>query len=69
MDDCLQRFLPQTYDYWLDDMYLKVRSALPINSNPGMVFPKQYFRDEGQRLRFAAKLISGILDYKVVIDA
>ena len=59
----------QTYDYWLDDMYLKVRSALPINSNPGMVFPKQHFKDEGQRLRFAAKLISGILDYKVVIDA
>ncbi|XP_071479547.1 choline O-acetyltransferase-like [Diadema antillarum] len=58
-----------TYDWWLDDMYLKNRSALPINSNPGMVFPKQHFRDEGQRLRFAAKLISGILDYKVVIDA
>ncbi|XP_041485899.1 choline O-acetyltransferase-like [Lytechinus variegatus] len=58
-----------TYDYWLDDMYLKVRYALPINSNPGMVFPKQHFKDEGQRLRFAAKLISGILDYKVVIDA
>ncbi|XP_072038688.1 choline O-acetyltransferase-like [Amphiura filiformis] len=58
-----------SYRWWLDDMYLKIRLPLPINSNPGMVFPKQKFADEGQRLRFAAKLISGILDYKVIIDA
>ncbi|XP_071808591.1 choline O-acetyltransferase-like isoform X1 [Asterias amurensis] len=55
--------------WWLNDMYLKNHLPLPLNSNPGMVFPKQHFRDEGQRLRFAAKLISGILDYKVIIDA
>ncbi|XP_038060397.1 choline O-acetyltransferase-like isoform X2 [Patiria miniata] len=55
--------------WWLDDMYLHNHVSLPLNSNPGMVFPKQHFKDEGQRLRFAAKLISGILDYKVIIDA
>ncbi|XP_071829929.1 choline O-acetyltransferase-like isoform X1 [Apostichopus japonicus] len=58
-----------SYDWWLNDMYLKIRLPLPIHVNPGMVFPKQHFSDEGQRLRFAAKLISGILDYKVIIDA
>jgi hypothetical protein len=42
---------------------------LPINSNPGMVFPKEYFEDEDAYLKFTARLISGIMDYKLVIDA
>uniref|UniRef100_UPI00398EFD54 choline O-acetyltransferase n=1 Tax=Pristiophorus japonicus TaxID=55135 RepID=UPI00398EFD54 len=57
------------YEWWLDDMYLCNPTALPVNSSPGMVFPRQNFRDGGDQLRFAARLISGILDYKVVIDA
>ncbi|XP_067876411.1 choline O-acetyltransferase [Heterodontus francisci] len=57
------------YEWWLDDMYLRNSAALAVNSSPGMVFPRQNFRDEGDQLRFAARLISGILDYKVVIDA
>nr|AWJ68269.1 putative choline acetyltransferase [Hirudo verbana] len=56
------------YQFWLDDMYMKVRLPLPINSNPGMVFPRQYFEDQSAQLRYAARFISGILDYKVVID-
>ncbi|XP_067937012.1 choline O-acetyltransferase-like [Watersipora subatra] len=57
------------YKWWLDDMYLLNRSPLPINSNPGMVFPKTTFSDSNEQLRFAARLISGILDYKFIIDA
>ncbi|XP_077870512.1 choline O-acetyltransferase-like [Saccoglossus kowalevskii] len=57
------------YDWWLDDMYLRNPLPLPISSNPGMVFPKQPFHDQAGQLKFAARLISGILDYKVVIDA
>ncbi|ESN99655.1 hypothetical protein HELRODRAFT_84274, partial [Helobdella robusta] len=57
------------YQFWLDDMYMKVRLALPINSNPGMVFPKQNFNDQNEQLRYAARFISGILDYKVIIDS
>lgn len=49
-------------------MYLLNKLALPINSNPGMVFPREHFSDEDAQLRFAARLISGIMDYKVVID-
>uniref|UniRef100_S4RY44 Choline O-acetyltransferase n=1 Tax=Petromyzon marinus TaxID=7757 RepID=S4RY44_PETMA len=59
----------QVYEWWLNDMYLDNRVPLPVNSNPGMVLPRQLFRDQADQLRFAARLISGILDYKVVIDA
>ncbi|CAB1313076.1 unnamed protein product, partial [Coregonus sp. 'balchen'] len=56
------------YDYWLEDMYLNQRLALPVNSNPAMVFPKQNFRDRKDSLRFAAHLITGVLEYKEHID-
>ncbi|CAB4057591.1 SLC18A3 [Lepeophtheirus salmonis] len=32
------------YEWWLDDMYLNVSSSLPINSNPGWVFPRLIFK-------------------------
>lgn len=37
-------FLLQVFDYWLNDMYLNNRVALPVNSSPVMVFPQQNFR-------------------------
>uniref|UniRef100_A0A3Q2PE91 Choline O-acetyltransferase n=1 Tax=Fundulus heteroclitus TaxID=8078 RepID=A0A3Q2PE91_FUNHE len=57
------------YDYWLEDMYLSNRLALPVNSSPAMVFPKQVFRDHKDALRFAARLIHGVSAYKALIDA
>ncbi|XP_037542682.1 choline O-acetyltransferase [Nematolebias whitei] len=57
------------YDYWLNDMYLSNRLALPINSSPAMVFPPQSFRAPIDSLRFAAHLISGVLEYKTLLDA
>ncbi|KAL0964810.1 hypothetical protein UPYG_G00329280 [Umbra pygmaea] len=57
------------YDYWLEDMYLNQRLALPVNSNPAMVFPKQNFTDRKDSLRFAAHLITGVLEYKERIDS
>ncbi|KAM6956193.1 choline O-acetyltransferase [Aplochiton taeniatus] len=56
------------YDYWLNDMYLNNRVALPVNSSPAMVFPKQNFRAPIDSLRFAAHLISGVLEYKTLLD-
>ncbi|KAG7267656.1 hypothetical protein CRUP_002024 [Coryphaenoides rupestris] len=56
------------YDYWLQDMYLANKVALPVNSNPAMVFPKQAFRDRSDALRFAAHLITGVLEFKSLID-
>ncbi|XP_017288320.1 choline O-acetyltransferase isoform X2 [Kryptolebias marmoratus] len=57
------------YDYWLNDMYLSNRLALPVNSSPAMVFPQQNFRAPMDSLRFAAHLISGVLEYKTLLDA
>ncbi|XP_029691443.1 choline O-acetyltransferase [Takifugu rubripes] len=57
------------YDYWLNDMYLNNRLALPVNSSPVMVFPQQNFRAQIDPLRFAAHLISGVLEYKSLLDA
>ncbi|XP_034564347.1 choline O-acetyltransferase-like [Notolabrus celidotus] len=56
------------YEYWLEDMYLNNRLALPVNSSPVMVFPKQTFRDQKDALRFSARLIRGVLAYKALID-
>ncbi|KAM4524482.1 choline O-acetyltransferase b [Odontesthes bonariensis] len=56
------------YDYWLEDMYLNNRLALPVNSSPAMVFPKQAFRDQKDALGFAARLIRGVLEYKALVD-
>ncbi|XP_011482737.1 choline O-acetyltransferase isoform X1 [Oryzias latipes] len=57
------------FDYWLNDMYLNNRVALPVNSSPVMVFPQQNFRAPIDSLKFAAHLISGVLEYKALLDA
>ncbi|XP_038266156.1 choline O-acetyltransferase [Dermochelys coriacea] len=57
------------FNYWLDDMYLSNRLALPVNSSPAIIFARQHFKDVNDQLRFAANLISGVLDYKALLDA
>ncbi|XP_039337926.1 choline O-acetyltransferase [Mauremys reevesii] len=57
------------FNYWLDDMYLNNRLALPVNSSPAIIFARQHFKDVNDQLRFAANLISGVLDYKSLLDA
>jgi len=41
----------QVNEFWLDDMYLNPRLALPINVNPATVFPRQQFSDRNEQLR------------------
>ncbi|KAM6105423.1 LOW QUALITY PROTEIN: choline O-acetyltransferase [Pterocles gutturalis] len=55
-------------NYWLDDMYLNNRLALPVNSSPAIIFARQYFNNVNDQLRFAANLISGVQDYKALLD-
>ncbi|KAL0881297.1 hypothetical protein ABMA27_001180 [Loxostege sticticalis] len=55
-------------EWWLDDMYLKVRAPLPINSNPGMVFPKRHFAKMDEVADLAALFIDDLLDYKEMLD-
>ncbi|XP_067826078.1 carnitine O-acetyltransferase isoform X3 [Heptranchias perlo] len=55
-------------DWWLKIAYLEYRLPVVIHSSPGVVLPKQDYHDRQGQLRFAAKLISGILDFKTMID-
>nr|XP_025856290.1 choline O-acetyltransferase [Vulpes vulpes] len=56
-------------EYWLNDMYLNNRLALPVNSSPAVIFARQHFQDTSDQLRFAASLISGVLHYKTLLDS
>ncbi|XP_004388024.1 choline O-acetyltransferase [Trichechus manatus latirostris] len=56
-------------EYWLNDMYLNNRLALPVNSSPALIFARQHFQDTNDQLRFAASLISGVLSYKALLDS
>ncbi|KAM8924854.1 choline O-acetyltransferase [Pelodytes ibericus] len=56
------------HQYWLDDMYLNNRLPLPVNSSPAVIFARQNFHDVNDHLRFTANLISGVLDYKTLLD-
>ncbi|CAK1543739.1 unnamed protein product [Leptosia nina] len=58
----------QVTEWWLDDMYLKVRLPLPINSSPGMVFPKRHFAKMDEVADLAALYIDDLLDYKEMLD-
>ncbi|XP_052790483.1 carnitine O-acetyltransferase-like [Mya arenaria] len=55
-------------DWWRQVAYLDVRESCVINSNPGVLFPKADFNDLQGQLSYAARLIAGVLDYKVMID-
>lgn len=55
-------------DWWLQTAYLEYRLPVVIHSSPGVVLPKQDFVDRQGQLRFAAKLIEGVLDFKTMID-
>lgn len=50
-------------------MYMDIRLALPINSNPGMAFPPRQFKDIKDMAQFAGQLLHGILQRKEVLDA
>nr|QQY02527.1 choline O-acetyltransferase [Cryptocotyle lingua] len=68
LEEDAEKKLNWVTDWWLDDMYLSNPLPLPVNSSPGMVFPPLSFTSSRQQLRFAAQLISGILDYKTILD-
>ncbi|XP_053552092.1 carnitine O-acetyltransferase isoform X2 [Bombina bombina] len=55
-------------DWWLQTAYLEYRMPVVVHSSPGVVLPKQDFVDRQGQLRFAAKLIEGVLDFKTMID-
>lgn len=56
-------------DWWLDMAYLEYRAPLPVWSSPGLCFPKQHFKDKSAFLTFAAKMVAGVLDFKIMLDS
>lgn len=55
-------------DWWVQSTYLESRLPLAVHSSPAVVLPKQDFNDWRGQLRFVAKLIAGVLDFKAKID-
>ncbi|CAH1271472.1 CRAT [Branchiostoma lanceolatum] len=55
-------------DWWLHMAYLDYRDSVVIHVSPGIVCPPQDFNGKQEQLQFAAKLVAGVLDYKVQID-
>ncbi|XP_070706756.1 carnitine O-acetyltransferase [Pempheris klunzingeri] len=55
-------------EWWVQVAYLEYRMPVVIHSSPGLVLPRMNFSDKQGQIRFAAKLISGVLDFKTMID-
>ncbi|XP_035523487.1 carnitine O-acetyltransferase [Morone saxatilis] len=55
-------------EWWVQVAYLEYRLPVVVHSSPGLVLPRMNFRDKKGQIRFAAKLIAGVLDFKTMID-
>ncbi|XP_071096244.1 carnitine O-acetyltransferase-like [Haliotis cracherodii] len=55
-------------DWWREVAYLKPRTPVVVYSNGAVLFPKQDYTDREGQLRFAAKVVAAVLDYKAMID-
>lgn len=64
-----KKWLFKAYDWWLHDMYLCNQDALPINSNPGMVFPPlPNLLTETQMAKFSARFVVEMMKFKHILD-
>ncbi|KAL8597550.1 hypothetical protein ACOMHN_033421 [Nucella lapillus] len=55
-------------EWWKNVSYLDVRTPVVINVSPAGVFPLQNYRGKEEQLRFAAKFLAGVLDFKLMVD-
>lgn len=55
-------------DWWLDCAYLGFRGTVVVWSSPGFVWPEQEFAGETDQLEYAAKVVGGLLDFKLMLD-
>lgn len=54
--------------WWVQVAYLDYRMPVVVHSSPGLVLPRMNFRDKEGQIRFASRLIAGVLDFKTMID-
>uniref|UniRef100_A0A4W6F6N0 Carnitine O-acetyltransferase a n=1 Tax=Lates calcarifer TaxID=8187 RepID=A0A4W6F6N0_LATCA len=55
-------------EWWVQVAYLEYRMPVVVHSSPGLVLPRMNFSDKQGQIRFSAKLIAGVLDFKTMID-
>uniref|UniRef100_A0A3Q2ZDR7 Carnitine O-acetyltransferase n=1 Tax=Kryptolebias marmoratus TaxID=37003 RepID=A0A3Q2ZDR7_KRYMA len=56
-------------EWWMQCAYLDCRMPVAVYTSPGVVLPRMHFHDRQGQMRFAAKLIAGVLDFKRMIDS
>uniref|UniRef100_A0A1A8R4A1 Carnitine O-acetyltransferase n=1 Tax=Nothobranchius rachovii TaxID=451742 RepID=A0A1A8R4A1_9TELE len=56
-------------EWWVQSAYLDCRMPVAVYTSPGVVLPRMHFQDRQGQMRFAAKLIAGVLDFKKLIDS
>ena len=58
------------HDWWIQEVYLKSREPLVINSNPSMFYPQFPYEinDQRQLINTIAQLISGIIEFKLALE-
>ncbi|XP_030636835.1 carnitine O-acetyltransferase [Chanos chanos] len=54
-------------EWWMQS-YLDSRMPVAVYTSPGVILPRMHFHDRQGQMRFAAKLIAGVLDFKAMID-
>ncbi|KAM9858088.1 carnitine O-acetyltransferase isoform 2-T2 [Aulostomus maculatus] len=55
-------------EWWMQSAYLDSRMPVAVYTSPGVVLPRMHFQDRQGQMRFAAKLIAGVLEFKKMID-
>ncbi|XP_070689556.1 carnitine O-acetyltransferase-like [Pempheris klunzingeri] len=55
-------------EWWMQSAYLDCRMPVAVYTSPGVVLPRMHFQDRQGQMRFAAKLIAGVLEFKKMID-
>lgn len=55
-------------EWWLNQSYLNFRSPVVVNSNPGMILPRQSVGSIEDQIGCASTIIVAALDYKRLVD-
>ncbi|XP_066591716.1 choline O-acetyltransferase isoform X2 [Prorops nasuta] len=55
-------------EWWLNDMYLSIPLALPINSNPGLAAKPKRFANQQEAATFLARFLTELLNYQELLD-
>ena len=55
-------------EWWLDEMYLRQRLPLPVNSSPGMIVHRNHSRSKSENAAFISEIIKLVIKYKSHVE-